>query len=64
MQNNKIPWHPKSTNCQFKYQIQHSPILSASFPAFHAKDKHNYNTRSAIHILLDIPLRYYATFNF
>ena len=38
------------------YQIQHSPKLSISFPALHAKDKHNYNTRSATHNLLDIPL--------
>ena len=41
-------------NCLFKYQIQHSPKLGASFPALHAKDKHN--TRSATHDLLDIPL--------
>ena len=38
------------------YQIQHSPKLSASFPTRYAKDKHNYNTRSATHNLLDIPL--------
>ena len=38
------------------YQIQHRPKLSASFPALHAKDKHNYNTRPATHNLLDIPL--------
>ena len=44
-------------NCLFMYQIQHSPKLSASFPALYAKDKHNYNTRSATHNLLDIPLK-------
>ena len=38
------------------YEIQHRPKLSASFPALHAKDKHNYNTRSQTHNLLDIPL--------
>ena len=43
-------------NCLFMYQIQHSPKLSISFPALHAKDKHNCNTRSATHNLLDIPL--------
>ena len=43
-------------NCLFMYQIQHSPKLSASFPTLYAKDKHNYNTRSATHNLLDIPL--------
>ena len=43
-------------NCLFMYQIQHRPKLSASFPALHAKDKHNYSTRSATHSLLDIPL--------
>ena len=43
-------------NCLFMYEIQHRPKLSASFPALHAKDKHNYNTRSATHYLLDIPL--------
>ena len=40
----------------FMYQIQHRPKLSAFFPALHAKGKHNYNTRSATHNLLDIPL--------
>ena len=43
-------------NCLFMYQIQHNPKLSASFPAIHAKDKHNYNTRSATRNILDIPL--------
>ena len=43
-------------NCLFMYQIQHSHKLSASFPTLYAKDKHNYNTRSATHNLLDIPL--------
>ena len=43
-------------NCLFMYQMQHSPKLSASFPALHAKDKRNYNTRSATHNLLDIHL--------
>ena len=38
------------------YQIQHRPKLSACFPALHAKDKYSYNTRSATHNLLDIPL--------
>ena len=43
-------------NCVFMQQIQHSPKLSASFPALHVKDKHNYNTTSATHNLLDILL--------
>ena len=43
-------------NCLFMYQIQHSPKLSATFPTLYAKDKHNYNTTSATHNLLDIPL--------
>ena len=30
-------------NCLFMYKIQHRPKLSASFPALHAKDKHNYS---------------------
>ena len=38
----------------FNYQIQHSSKLTASFPTLYAKDKHNYNTRSATHNLLDI----------
>ena len=38
------------------YQIQHSPKLSDSFPALHAKGKHNYNTKAATHDILDIPL--------
>ena len=38
------------------YQIQHSPKLSASFPALHAKGKYNYNIRSTKRDLLDIPL--------
>ena len=42
-------------NCLFMYKIQHRSKSSASFPALHAKDKHNYNTRSATHNLLDIP---------
>ena len=41
-------------NCLLMYEIQHRPKISASFPALHAKDKHNYNTRSATHNLLDI----------
>ena len=36
------------------YQIQHSPKLNASFTTHNAKDKHNYNTKSATHNLLDI----------
>ena len=28
-------------NCLFMYQVQHNPKLSGSFPALHAKDKHN-----------------------
>ena len=45
-------------NYLFMYQIQYSPKLIASFSALHAKDKHNYNTRSGItsHCFLDIPL--------
>ena len=38
------------------YQIQHSPELSAFFPTLYDKDKHNYNTRSATHNILDILL--------
>ena len=41
-------------NCLFMYQIQHSPKLNASFTTHNAKDKHNYNTKSATHNLLDI----------
>ena len=43
-------------NCLFMYQIQHSPKFSASFPTLYAKDKHNYDNRSAKYNLLDIPL--------
>ena len=43
-------------NCLLMYQIQLRPTLSTSFPALHAKDKHNYNTRSEAHNFLDIPL--------
>ena len=43
-------------NCLFMCQIQHSPKLSASFPTLYARDNQNYNTRSAMHNLLDIPL--------
>ena len=52
-------WH---INCLVIYQIQHSPKLNASFPALHAKDKHNYNTRSAAHNPLDIPLTKTSTY--
>ena len=38
------------------YQIHHSPKLSTLVPALHAKDNHNYNTRSTKYNLLDIPL--------
>ena len=43
-------------NCLSMYQIQDSSKLSASFYAVHAKDKHNYNTRSVTRDILDIPL--------
>ena len=43
-------------NCLLMYQVQLRPKLNTSFPALLAKDKHNYNTRSATHNLLDIPL--------
>ena len=52
----KFPVILNLQNCLFMYQIQHSPKLSASFPTLYAKGKHNYNTRSATHNLLDIPL--------
>ena len=43
-------------NCLFMYQCQHSSKFSASFPTLHAKDEHNYNTRSATHNVLEISL--------
>ena len=52
----KFPGILNVQNCLFMYKIRHSPKLSVSFPALHAKDRHNYNTRSATHDLLDIPL--------
>ena len=52
----KFPDMPNLQNCLFMYQIQHSPKLRVSFPTLYAKGKHNYNTRSATHNLLDIPL--------
>ena len=52
----KLPDILNLQNCLFMYQIEHKPKLSASFPALHAKDNHNYNTISATHNLLDIPL--------
>ena len=52
----KFPEILNLQNCLFMYQIQYRPKLSASFPALHAKDKHNYNTRSATHNLLDTPV--------
>ena len=56
MENNEISWNPKLSKLSLMCQIQHSHKLSASFPTLYAKDKHNYNTRSATHNLLDIPL--------
>ena len=43
-------------NCLLLYQIELRPKISTIFPTHHAKDKHNYNTRSAKHNLLDILL--------
>ena len=43
-------------NCLFMFEIERNPKLKVSFPALHARDKHNYQTRSAAHNLLDIPL--------
>ena len=56
MQNTEIPRHPKSTKLSLYVSNLASPRLSVSFPALHGNDKHNYNTRSATHNLLDIPL--------
>ena len=57
MQITEISYHPKSTKVSLYVPNPAQPRkLSASFPALHAKDKHNYNTRSAIHNLLVIPL--------
>ena len=56
MQNTEIPRHPKSTKLSLYVANQTQPKLSACFPVLHAKDKHNYNTRSATYNLLDIPL--------
>ena len=56
MQNTEISRHPKSSKLSLYVPNQHSPKLSASFPTLQGKDKHNYNTRSATHNLLDIPL--------
>ena len=38
------------------YQVQKCLKLTASFPSLQARDKHNYNTRSAMQNILDIPL--------
>ena len=38
------------------YQIEQKNALATSFPAFHSKVKHNYQTRSATQNLLDVPL--------
>ena len=43
-------------NCLFMFEIEQNPKLKVSFRALHARDKHNYQTRSAAHNLLDIPL--------
>ena len=48
----KFPDIPNLQNCLLMYQIQLRPKLSTSFPALHAKGKHNYNIRSAAHNLL------------
>ena len=50
-----FPNIPNLQNCLFMYQTQHSPKLSASFPTLYAKDKYNYNTKSATQNLLNIP---------
>ena len=46
----------KVQNCLFMYQVKQNNALATSFPAFHSKDKHNYQTRSATQNLLDVPL--------
>ena len=38
------------------YQIEQNNALATSFPAFHSRDKHNYQTRTATQNLLDVPL--------
>ena len=52
----KFPYILNLQNCILMYQIQNSLKFCVSFPALHAKDKHNYNTRSATQNLLDIAL--------
>ena len=46
----------KVQNCLFMYQDEQNNALVTSFPAFHSKDKHNYQTRSATQNLLDVLL--------
>ena len=38
------------------YQVEDNNALATSFPAVHFRDKHNYQTTSATHNLLNVPL--------
>ena len=46
----------KVQNCLFMYQVEQNNALPTYFPAMHSRDKHSYQTISAIQNLLDVPL--------
>ena len=56
MQSTEISRHPKSTKLSLYVQNPTQAQTQCLFSCLHAKDKYNYNTRSATHNLLDIPL--------
>ena len=54
MQNTEISWHSKSSKLSLYVPNPAQPKLNASFTTHNAKDKHNYNTKSATNNLLEI----------
>ena len=46
----------KVQNCLFMYQVEQNNALATYFPALHSRGKHNYQTGSATHNLLDVTL--------
>ena len=46
----------KVQNCLFKYHVKQNNAVATYFSVLYSRDKHNYQTRSATHNLLVVPL--------
>ena len=46
----------KVRNCLFTYHVKQNNAVATYFSVLHFRDKHNYQTRSATHNLLVVPL--------